>query len=236
MMIKYRVHEVAKDLNVPNKDVIDLLNANFEGQKKHMTALNEDELDVVFESFTQKHAMENLDAYFADREAEPEAAPVEKAAPVQQPAPKAEPAPQQPAAKKPANEDAQKKQQPPKPQNQKRPEQRPQPQKSQPAPVQQKPAEQPAVDTSAVKRSQPDGWWIRVLPMWILERYNEKYDRLASEKGAAENTVQKQKLTQRSHRSTAANPAVPARRRKQSVCAGLPMERKAEADHRPDSG
>ena len=33
MMIKYRVHEVAKDLNVPNKDVIDLLNANFEGQK-----------------------------------------------------------------------------------------------------------------------------------------------------------------------------------------------------------
>ncbi|MBC8532641.1 translation initiation factor IF-2 [Yeguia hominis] len=199
MMIKYRVHEVAKDLNVPNKDVIDLLNANFEGQKKHMTALNEDELDVVFESFTQKHAMENLDAYFADREAEPEAAPVEKAAPVQQPAPKAEPAPQQPAAKKPANGDAQKKQQPPKPQNQKRPEQRPQPQKSQPAPVQQKPAEQPAVDTSAVKRS--TGRLVDTRSSHVdIERYNEKYDRLASEKGAAENTVQKQKLTQRSHR------------------------------------
>ena len=38
MMIKYRVHDVAKDLNIPNKEVIDLLNKNFEGQKKHMTA------------------------------------------------------------------------------------------------------------------------------------------------------------------------------------------------------
>ena len=61
MMIKYRVHEVAKDLNVPNKDVLNLLNANFEGQKKHMTALNEDELDLVFEDFTQKHAVKDFD-------------------------------------------------------------------------------------------------------------------------------------------------------------------------------
>ena len=43
MMMKYRVHEVAKDLNLPNKEVIDLLGKHFEGQKKHMTALNEDE-------------------------------------------------------------------------------------------------------------------------------------------------------------------------------------------------
>ena len=57
MMMKYRVHEVAKDLNLPNKEVIDLLGKHFEGQKKHMTALNEDELDVVFEDFTQKTAL-----------------------------------------------------------------------------------------------------------------------------------------------------------------------------------
>ena len=33
MMMKYRVHEVAKDLNLPNKEVIDLLGKHFEGQK-----------------------------------------------------------------------------------------------------------------------------------------------------------------------------------------------------------
>ena len=30
MMIKYRVHEVAKDLNVPSKEIIDLLQKHSE--------------------------------------------------------------------------------------------------------------------------------------------------------------------------------------------------------------
>lgn len=47
MLIKYRVHEVSKDLNVPSKDVVELLKKHFGETKKHMTALNEDELDVV---------------------------------------------------------------------------------------------------------------------------------------------------------------------------------------------
>ena len=55
MMVKYRVHEVAKDLNVPSKDVIALLGQHFDTQKKHMTALTEEELNVVFEHFTQKN-------------------------------------------------------------------------------------------------------------------------------------------------------------------------------------
>ena len=29
---KYRVHEVAKDLNIPSKDIMDLLNKNDEGE------------------------------------------------------------------------------------------------------------------------------------------------------------------------------------------------------------
>ena len=36
---KYRVHEVAKDLNIPSKDIMDLLNKNAEGERKNMTAL-----------------------------------------------------------------------------------------------------------------------------------------------------------------------------------------------------
>lgn len=38
MLIKYRVHEVAKDLNVPSKEVISLLKKHFGDTKKHMTA------------------------------------------------------------------------------------------------------------------------------------------------------------------------------------------------------
>ena len=74
MMIKYRVHEVAKDLNVPNKEVLDVLQKYCEETKKHMTALTEEELDLVFESFTQSHSLPSLDTYFADnQEAETEA-------------------------------------------------------------------------------------------------------------------------------------------------------------------
>ena len=48
MMNKYRVHEVAKDFDKPSKAVIDLLGEYFEEPKKHMTALEEKELDVIF--------------------------------------------------------------------------------------------------------------------------------------------------------------------------------------------
>lgn len=70
MMLKYRVHEVAKDLNVPNKFVLDVLQKYCNETKKHMTALTEEELDLVLESFTQSHQAENFDAYFADNQPE----------------------------------------------------------------------------------------------------------------------------------------------------------------------
>ena len=41
MMIKYRVREVAKDLGLTNKDVIDTLAKYFPEPKKYMTALEE---------------------------------------------------------------------------------------------------------------------------------------------------------------------------------------------------
>ena len=60
MMIKYRVHDVAKDLDVPNKEVLDILGKYVKEPKKHMTALEENELDIVFDRFTQDHAAQNL--------------------------------------------------------------------------------------------------------------------------------------------------------------------------------
>ena len=65
MMIKYRVHDVAKDLNIPNKEVIDTIQKYCGETKKHMTALTEQELDCVFESFTQSRQVESFDEYFA---------------------------------------------------------------------------------------------------------------------------------------------------------------------------
>ncbi|MCI8443343.1 MAG: translation initiation factor IF-2 [Provencibacterium sp.] len=66
MMDKYRVHEVAKDLGVPSKDVLNLLGENFpEETLKHMTALTEQQLDLIFEHYTQKNAASSFENYFA---------------------------------------------------------------------------------------------------------------------------------------------------------------------------
>ncbi|MCL2056182.1 MAG: translation initiation factor IF-2, partial [Oscillospiraceae bacterium] len=64
MMEKYRVHEVAKDLGVPSKDVLELLGKYFSDVKKHMTALEPKELSVIFEYYTAKTAVDSLDAFF----------------------------------------------------------------------------------------------------------------------------------------------------------------------------
>ena len=44
MIEKYRLHEVAKDLGVASKEVVDLLAERIPGERKSMTALNEQEL------------------------------------------------------------------------------------------------------------------------------------------------------------------------------------------------
>lgn len=70
MMVKYRVHEVAKDLGVASKDIIALLKEKLGVEKKHMTALSSDELSFIFEYFTQKNQVENFDNYFAQMKPE----------------------------------------------------------------------------------------------------------------------------------------------------------------------
>ena len=67
MMIKYRVHEVAKDLGVASKEIIALLKTYLGQEKKHMTALSEDELNIIFEHYTQKNQSENFNEYFASK-------------------------------------------------------------------------------------------------------------------------------------------------------------------------
>ena len=68
IMIKYKVKEVATDLDVTTKDVITVLKTKLGADKKAMTTLTEDELNFIFDYYTQKNAVTDLSAYFAVRE------------------------------------------------------------------------------------------------------------------------------------------------------------------------
>lgn len=65
MTKKYKIHELAKDFNIQSKQIIEMLTPLFEGEKKYQTALEERELDAVFDILSKQHAPESLDAYFA---------------------------------------------------------------------------------------------------------------------------------------------------------------------------
>lgn len=255
MMIKYRVHEVAKDLNVPNKEVLDVLQKYCEETKKHMTALTEEELDLVFESFTQSHSLPSLDTYFADNqeaETEAEAAKAPAAEKAQAPAaPAGNSGNNATPGKKEGKETsgrARENQGQARSQNQGEgrrarqngqnnsngqngqngrntqsgqnsrnrrentmngansqrqrdsKEQKPQRDQASSAPQATQNAQPRTVQTSVAEDSL--GRRERIVDTRAshveLDKYNEKYDRLASEKVKVDNTVKKQKLTQRS--------------------------------------
>ena len=63
MTIKYKVSDVAKDLNVPAKQIVDLLAQKGGDVKKTGANLTEEEVNLVFEHFTQANAEASLDAY-----------------------------------------------------------------------------------------------------------------------------------------------------------------------------
>ena len=65
---KYRVNEVAKDFNVPIKEVIELLEQHFPGEKKKTTALTGEELNLIFETYTQKNQVTDFNEYYAYKE------------------------------------------------------------------------------------------------------------------------------------------------------------------------
>ncbi len=194
MMIKYRVSDVAKDLGVPTKEVVELLAKYVQPAKKSATALDEHELDIVFEHYTQKHATDSLDAYFAtanDKKPEPAPAPVEErpaasasadaaapAAPQGGARPAAKPAQAAPAARpgaRPAASAGANGQ----PRRQDKPKAAPQP---------QQPQERRTVDT-------------RKPQMVATNKYDEKFDVMAQTSSRVRGdggAVKKQKINQRS--------------------------------------
>ena len=59
-MIKYRVHEVAKDFNSTSKEISQILTDYASTPKNHMQVLENDELDVIFEYLTQHNKVASL--------------------------------------------------------------------------------------------------------------------------------------------------------------------------------
>lgn len=184
-MIKYKVSEVAKDLNVPSKDVIEAIKECCGVTKKSGNVLTDQELNVVFEYFTQKNQVENFDKYYASRDSEPE---------------KAEKADKPAKAKDEKSKGDQK-------QGQKKNNQQNNSQKKQDKPQDKKPAQkaQAKKEEPVIEQEQSRGRVINTRAAQVdIERYNEKYDRMASEKlgggkkSESKTTTQKQKFTQRS--------------------------------------
>ena len=64
-MIKYRVHEVAKDFNVGSKVITQILTDYATTPKNHMQVLETPELDVIFEYMTQHNQVASLEEIFA---------------------------------------------------------------------------------------------------------------------------------------------------------------------------
>ena len=206
-MIKYKIHQVAKDLNVPSKDVIDAVAEYCKVTKKSMTALEESELNAVFEHFTQKNQVANFDEYFASNKAEETQSEDKKEAPQKEENSQKKDNDRQQKNRRRQESDKNNDNRNNKKQNNRNDFKKPFDQKKKNQqqtnnqPAQKSEAQpEPVVQTEgAIKSKRGSGRVIDTRAAVVdVERYNEKYDRLASEKIKTDNTVSKQKITQRS--------------------------------------
>lgn len=64
MTNKYKVSDLAKDFNVPSKNIITLLKENAGIEKKPGASLNEEEISLVFDLITVANQVKSFDKYF----------------------------------------------------------------------------------------------------------------------------------------------------------------------------
>ncbi|MEE1279605.1 MAG: translation initiation factor IF-2 N-terminal domain-containing protein, partial [Oscillospiraceae bacterium] len=208
MIVKYKLSELAKDLNVDSKEIILLLSNHGEDAKKTGRTLNEEELNIVFEHFTKKTELKTLDAYFAqgdkreEKKKQREAAKKAKEAPAPKKEEKPAPKKEEKAASKKAEQKAPEKKAEPK-SAQKAAEKKAEPKRKE-EPKQKKPKEKfenvirtRSTETLEVKK---DVRKVNTRTDFVeLDKYNEKYERIApSSSYNSDHMQRKQKLTQKS--------------------------------------
>ena len=169
---KNKLNEVAKDFNMQSKALIELLAKYFDGEKKSQTALEDKEMDVVFDVLTKQNSVDNFDAYFAMQQEKKEA-PAKK-----EPAKKA--ADKKPAAKRTENADGKAKTS---------------------APAQELPKKK-VKDPNKPMQSRTKGEIRHIdtrAGSVDLDKYNERYENIAPANDRnSDNVVRKQKLNQKS--------------------------------------
>ena len=103
MIVKYKVSDFAKDLNLSAKKVLDELAAMGSTGKKNSSNLEENELNYLLEKFSKDNSVANLDEFLNSAKAPKEEPKAEKKAEKKvekkAEAPKADKKPHQPAAK-----------------------------------------------------------------------------------------------------------------------------------------
>ncbi len=195
---KYRVHEVAKDFGSTSKKVIEILAKISEEPKKHTTVLEDRELDYIFETITQQNEVVSFDAYFAAGEAQKAAKSAVQEKKTEEPA--AEKA--EPAQKAEKTAKAEKKAPAKAEKNDKKPEGKkdaPKAEKKAQASAQQPKKEQK--EKLIQSRTKGEKRHVDTRSSNVdLEKYNEKYDEMASQGGRRDHEMgsNKQKLKQKS--------------------------------------
>ena len=64
--IKYKVNELAKDLGLQTKDIVEVLTKYYDAPKKSGQNLEEEELNLVFEYLTQNNQISGIEVIFAE--------------------------------------------------------------------------------------------------------------------------------------------------------------------------
>ena len=198
MITKYKVNEVAKDLGLNNKEIIEVLGRFYEEPKKAQTALDTKELDVLFDVLTQENSVENFNSYFAMKKSEEK-----KEEKVQKPAPKKEEKKAEPKKEEKAQKNAPKKEEKKAEAPQKKDEKKPE------AKADKKPQGQSNANPFKKNEKKKDGPMqsrtkgeMRTIDTRAdnveLEKYNERYENIAPVHSINDNVQTKQKLKQKS--------------------------------------
>ena len=169
-MLKYRVHEVAKDFGTTSKVITQILTDYMTPPKNHMQVLENPELDVIFEYMTQHNQVESLEDIFKVAppvEKKPEPAAEEPKAEEQAPAAADAAGTAKPAAAAPEKKGGQAK---------------PAPAQGQTGSVKKKEEKKPHVPRQVAEKRVVD---TRGGPAVNIEKYNEKFEDMAGSRANA---------------------------------------------------
>ena len=172
-MIKYRVHEVAKDFNVTSKVIGQILTDYIAPPKNHMQVLENNELDVIFEYMTQHNQVASLEEVFNVKP---------KTEPARKPQPQNQNQPQNQRNNAPAQQGRQDKA-PAKQDNRQQGQQPARPAAAQEQPRQEKKDKPHTPRQVAEKRVVDTRGGVAV----NIEKYNEKFEDMAGDKTGGRN-------------------------------------------------